>query len=201
MDYFNEDERQFQRRFSAFRDRISAPIVTFLLARGVSPNQATVLGVLFLLLSSLFGSQYFWLVAIFLLLYCLMDALDGSLARASGKASEAGALLDIIADQLGVVIVPAAAVYHLASNGSVAVLFSSLYVSFVALIVFSNQKGIAVPKFIRTKYILYAVYVAALFFAFDIVTFFMAAFVPYYAVMFIVVVRRAYTGMIGPENT
>jgi|GEM_PF-1069508 len=156
MDYFNSTEREQQIKFAAFRDRIAASLVQFFIKIQATPNQITYLGILFLIIACVFNSPV--IVAIFLMLYVGADAMDGPLARAYGKSHKGGSIMDIYADQLGVVFLPAAAIYHLGTNGTSVVLFSCGYLIFIVLVVYSNELKIAVGKFIRVKYPMYFLY-------------------------------------------
>ncbi|WP_297090302.1 archaetidylinositol phosphate synthase [Thermococcus sp.] len=76
-------------------------IVRPLAKAGVTPNQITVLG----LLISLAGAYFFYLgeqviAALILLFGSLIDALDGTLARLTGKTSRFGAFLDSTFDRI-----------------------------------------------------------------------------------------------------
>lgn len=76
-------------------------IVGPLARAGVTPNTITAVG----LLISLFGAYLFYLgnqfwAAVVLLLGSLVDALDGTLARMTGKTSRFGAFLDSTLDRV-----------------------------------------------------------------------------------------------------
>ncbi len=76
-------------------------IVRPLAKAGVTPNQITVLG----LLISLTGAYFFYrgeqvIAALILLFGSLIDALDGTLARLTGKTSRFGAFLDSTFDRI-----------------------------------------------------------------------------------------------------
>ncbi len=76
-------------------------IVRPLARAGVTPNQITVLG----LLISLVGAYFFYrgeqvIAALILLFGSLIDALDGTLARLTGKTSRFGAFLDSTLDRI-----------------------------------------------------------------------------------------------------
>jgi len=195
MDYFNEDEREQQQAFAGKRDRFFGPIIRGLAATPVTPNQLTFIGIAFLLAGCAFGTDVPWAASVFLPLYCLMDGLDGPLARHRDTASKGGSLLDIIADQLGVVFVPAAAVYHLGADGAASTLFASFYVAFITVVIVANETGVKIPKFLRVKYVMYVVYCLCIIFNIDYMTHFLAIFSAYYVVMFALVVRALYRQM------
>ncbi|WP_025321296.1 CDP-alcohol phosphatidyltransferase family protein [Deferrisoma camini] len=85
----------------AFRGVLQALVVGPLTRRGVSPDTLTGAG---LVLSAVAGGlAWAWPVAagVTVLVGGVMDALDGSLARAAGKATRAGAFLDSTLDRYG----------------------------------------------------------------------------------------------------
>ncbi|HYQ89012.1 MAG TPA: CDP-alcohol phosphatidyltransferase family protein [Candidatus Binatia bacterium] len=77
------------------------PIGRFLAARGVSPNQLTILGLCLSLLAALFlGRGFFFAAGFVLLLAGLCDMLDGDVARERGIVSPFGAFLDSTIDRV-----------------------------------------------------------------------------------------------------
>lgn len=195
MDYFNINERPGQRAFSCFRDKAFSPLVIIFRSIGFTPNRVTLLGIAFLVVSCIFGPETPWAAPFLLGLYCLMDGLDGALARAMNTSSKAGALLDIAADQAGVLLVAAAAVYHVGANGVAAILFSGFYISFIIVVVYANELKISVPLFMRVKYPFYVLYGFALFVGENWLNWFMFSFAPYYTVMFFIAVMRIHDGL------
>ena len=61
-------------------------------------------------------SNFYWAVPL-LIIFGLLDSLDGAVARASKKASPAGMVLDAFTDRLKETLIHAPLVYFLASNG------------------------------------------------------------------------------------
>jgi CDP-diacylglycerol--glycerol-3-phosphate 3-phosphatidyltransferase len=69
---------------------------------GIGPNALTVAGVLVASVGAIFAARgQFALAALWVALGTPFDALDGSLARLTGKASDFGALLDSTLDRYG----------------------------------------------------------------------------------------------------
>jgi len=192
MDYFNKDERAEQRAFTAARDRLFSPVVTVLMAAGATPNHVSIAGILFLLLVCLFPpSMALWATGC-MALYVLCDGLDGPLARRLGLAHAGGSLIDIVADQLGVVFLSAAAIDHFGAWGPAMVLFACSYLIFIGLAVYANGLEVELRKFIRSKYLFFLLYLGSLFLQRDLVTYFCGAFALYYSVESIEALRRIY---------
>lgn len=198
MDYFNDYERAKQREFSALRDRALAPLTRALAKRGVAPNHVTALGVGCLIAACLIGPAdagswwWPWLPTALLCLYCALDGLDGPLARHLKRTHDGGAIVEIAADQLGVVLVPAAAIYHLGTDPVWAILFSNGYICVIALVVYFNTVGIRVPPYLRVKYPLYIAYGLSFGFAYNLVEPFLIVFSVYYGLMVMWAVSAAY---------
>jgi phosphatidylglycerophosphate synthase len=180
VDYFNPSEKQAQLNFATRRDAFFKPALIFLRRINITPNHVSLIGFLCLIGACIFPAGNFWSVSTLIALYCLMDALDGGMARLTGAANEGGALVDIIVDQAGPVLLSAAAIVHLGTNPVLAVLFSNFYIAFIALAIYANEKGINIGFFVRVKYVYYAFYGASFFFDYDLLTAFMAVFSVYY---------------------
>ena len=192
MDYFNEEERASQRAFSKWRDGALSPAINFMIRRGITPNHVTIFGIILLIVGCALPPNFFLAIPALLLLYCLVDGIDGPLARRMGIAHEGGAIIDICADQAGVVAVAAATVYHMGANGPAAVLFSGAYLSFITLALYANGRDIPLWGFIRIKYFFYFVYSCSVFFLYDLTSYLMAAFALYYTFYILHALCRIY---------
>lgn len=77
------------------------PLVKFLIGLGVSPNMLTVAGCLLLIIAAVFLGNGHRITAILLFIPgAMLDALDGKLARDTGRAGPWGAFLDSTLDRL-----------------------------------------------------------------------------------------------------
>lgn len=80
------------------------PMVTFLAARGVTPNQITLMAFLLSIVTGVglfftpFPSRAWLLLPLVLLLRMMLNAIDGMLAREHGMQSRLGALLNEVTD-------------------------------------------------------------------------------------------------------
>ena len=90
-----------QRARSLLSRSFETPIINLLSRVGVTPNQLTVLGLLVSIGAAFLATQGHFLEAgITLAVAGILDLLDGGLARATGKSSSQGALLDSLADRI-----------------------------------------------------------------------------------------------------
>jgi phosphatidylinositol phosphate synthase len=82
--------------------RIVDPVARGLLRLGISPDAVTVLGTLGVLVGALgFASRGQFLVAVLIVLvFALVDIVDGAMARARGYGTRFGALLDSTMDRI-----------------------------------------------------------------------------------------------------
>ncbi len=113
------------------KDRVGEPIARRL--KFLSPNTASLLGVLIALASAFLASRqiYFWGLAFWLLSRAL-DGLDGLLARLHNKQTDFGGYLDIILDFVAYAAVPLGFGLGAASQNVylvLAILLSSFYVN------------------------------------------------------------------------
>lgn len=182
MDYFNPQEQSWRHTFESLRDRVFGPLVSLLARNGVKPNQVTLAGVVSLLGACIFSPEHAWTATALMALYVLCDGMDGPLARRTGRVHPGGALMDIVADQLGVALLPAAAVHHFGAWGPGMVLFASFYLVFIALVVYANRTGVPLRVFLRLKYVFFLLYLASLHLNRDLVSVPCTLFAVYYFV-------------------
>ncbi len=98
--------------------RITDPIVGVLARTGVSPNQLTVLGFLGNVGAGVLAARGEFLPAgLVMLAFASLDLLDGALARATGRASAFGAVLDSTLDRLSEAAVLGGLIFYYASRG------------------------------------------------------------------------------------
>ncbi len=99
-------------------DRISEPIARFLVKTKVTPNMLTVTGFLLnVVVAVLVGYDILLAAGLVLLFSGLFDMLDGALARATGKTSKSGAILDSVLDRFSeAAVLIGLAVYYLYSS-------------------------------------------------------------------------------------
>ncbi|NPB04133.1 MAG: CDP-alcohol phosphatidyltransferase family protein [Thermotogae bacterium] len=87
--------------FSQFSRKFLSPVVELLARAGIPPNLLTVIAALFTGMGAiLIGSSKPLWAALWLIFFAPLDALDGDVARRTGRTSRFGAFLDSTLDRL-----------------------------------------------------------------------------------------------------
>lgn len=85
---------------------LATPLVTALGRLGLTPNALTVIGFVGTCVAAFAAASGWWLAAgILVLVFGIFDLFDGTLARATGRATRLGAFLDSTFDRAGEAIV------------------------------------------------------------------------------------------------
>ncbi len=142
--------------------RITDPIVGVLARTGVSPNQLTVLGFLGNVGAGVLAARGEFLPAgLVMLAFASLDLLDGALARATGRASAFGAVLDATLDRLSEAAVLGGLLFYYASRGDreevvlcFAAITGSIVVSYVRAQALANGLDLRDGLFTRAERVL-----------------------------------------------
>lgn len=125
------------------------PPAQWLAGRGVSPDVVTLIGFgIGLLAVPALAMGCFWTALALILLNRLADGLDGAVARASGRATDRGAFLDIALDFVFYALVPLGfALSDPGANALAAAVLIAAFVgsgsSFLAFAAIAGKRGIA----------------------------------------------------------
>lgn len=156
LDDFADVERPVQESFARFRTRRLGPWLAPLQRWGLRADHLTMLGLAMLVpYGYFFASHPGWAVG-FLLASILVDGLDGVYARATGTANAGGALTDVCADQVGMVLTSLLLIHHQLVEPVLAAYYALIYVVMVALSICQNSLGVPLQIIVRSKYPLYA---------------------------------------------
>lgn len=105
--------------------KIFGPLAAVLLRWGVSPDAVTIFGTVGVVVAalSLFPTGHLFLGALVIAVFALSDALDGTMARASGRSGPWGAFLDSTLDRIADagIFVGLAAYFLIHHDGTLAV--------------------------------------------------------------------------------
>ena len=123
------DLQRFRRKIGA---PVAAPFVAALRKSGISPNAVTVSGIFITILAAWMAARGS-LVASGLILAgaSLLDMLDGALARATGKTTRFGAILDSTGDRISEAAMLAGVAWWFSQQGNSAAIVTS-YIALIA---------------------------------------------------------------------
>lgn len=129
---------------------VYGPIARVLARLGVTPNAVSLsqipLGVAVVVL---IPTQP-WLAAAAFVLALMLDGIDGALARATGRSTSFGALLDQYADHIRETIVVGGFALHGALDPFIAVLYAVAYPGTNVTLYLCNARGVPVPFALKT---------------------------------------------------
>lgn len=126
------------------------PIIRLLVRLGVGPNTLTLIGFAGAITTCVLVVQKHWLAAGFVFVIgSIMDLLDGSVARLSGKVSEFGAFLDSTLDRTAEGLVLGAIGVTLARDGqwwALGACFLALTASFLVSYTRARAEGLGIDS-------------------------------------------------------
>ncbi len=155
---FADLERERQQAFALARTRWLGAAVKPLQRFGLTADHITLAGLSLLIPYGWFFVSQPKLAAGFLLSSILIDGVDGVYARVTGTATEGGALTDVCADHIGMIVTVLLLIHHGMANAVIAAYYAVIYVAVVALSVLQNYAGVPLQIVIRTKFPLYLLY-------------------------------------------
>ena len=123
------------------KDRALLLVSRALVSAGITPNMVTAAGLLISIFAGLLAASGHLYIGIVVFVFgALMDALDGSLARACGLTSEFGRYLDSICDRLSELAFIAGAIIAGVSPWALAVITGSLLL--LASRIYNHRRGL-----------------------------------------------------------
>ena len=157
FNYFGQD-RWIHSWFAEKRTKIFSSLVEPFRRLGLAPDTISYTGIAFLTGVILYFVRKPSLAVMFLAGHVICDGLDGVFARHSRKASQSGAFTDLVCDQLGMLVVAMAAVFHHLVAPLLGAVYMVLYLIVVGFGVIINAMGLGTRVTITSKYFLYIVY-------------------------------------------
>lgn len=152
---FATREQPYQEKFARFRDRLFAPLLLPLQKLRVTPNHITVFGLLILIPFAYFLEAAPRMAVLFLWASVFIDGFDGVYARATKTSSNAGALIDLVADHVGMVVSTLLVIHHELCDPTLAAYYAIIYIVMITFSVVLNALKVPLHLTIRTKYFLY----------------------------------------------
>lgn len=157
LNYFGRD-RWIHLLLRDKRTRLISAILPPIVRIGLVPDTISYIGISFLAGVVLYFVRRPMVAVIFLAGHVIFDGLDGAFARHTGKASQSGAFTDLVCDQLGMVVVVLAAIFHHMVSPVLGAVYIALYLIVVVFGVIINVMGLGTRITITSKYFLYSVY-------------------------------------------
>ncbi|MCD6382231.1 MAG: CDP-alcohol phosphatidyltransferase family protein [Candidatus Hydrothermae bacterium] len=126
--------------------KIIRPIVNVCVKLGIHPNYITLIGFLITIFAGLlYAGGYFRLAALLLLIAGVLDAVDGDVARLTGKKSSFGALLDSALDRLSEAAIFGGVLYFYRNSiWALILIFISFTLSFMVSYLRARGEGLGV---------------------------------------------------------
>lgn len=158
FNYFTDSERSAASRATILKNRVFGAFGPTLARLHISPDALSYMGL------SLLVGVVIWFVshpyrAVFLIVgYVVIDGLDGAYARYLDRPTQSGAFTDIIADQLGMVVITLGFMQYRMVDGLVGSYYIIIYLTMITFSVIQNAQGIPMQYIFRSKYILYGIY-------------------------------------------
>lgn len=158
FNYFTDAERGAAGRAAELKNRFFGWLGPVLVRLHVHPDAISYVG-----LACLVG-LVIWFMAhplralLLIVLYVLIDGIDGAYARYLGRPTQAGAFTDIVCDQLGMVVVALGFIQYGLVDGVVGAYYIMIYLIMITFSVVQNAQGIPMQYILRTKYVLYGIY-------------------------------------------
>jgi phosphatidylglycerophosphate synthase len=190
LNYFGDAEQETIERFGAWRTRWLRPLLALLTALKVTPDFLSLLALLAALGAGVALRLSPVTAAVLLALHVALDGVDGSLARYQHSASNRGALLDIVVDQAGVVVVCLATIGFQLLPPFWTAWYGLSYIAMIAFIVWLNALCGSVPLVIRSKYLFYVLFFLDRFLSLALTPAFLAFFALYNTAMVALLFRR-----------
>jgi len=182
FNYFGAEEEEKQKKFAQKRDDFLRGPVIFLSKIGIKPNHITLLSVILFFIAVGIVIEHPILGGVIGLFYCLLDGLDGPLARYQQIDSKGGSLIDMFADQVGVIVLPIISVIYFESNYIFAYIFGLFYIIEIFLLTILNHLKIEFGFVLRVKYPYYFLFLVCAYLQVDYLSIFYYIFGTYYLV-------------------
>lgn len=182
FDYFGKEEALKQQNFKNKRDQILKPLVIFLTKNGVKPDHVTYFSLFLFFIACIIVIKHPLWGGILGFLYCILDGLDGPIARYQNVQSKAGSLMDIFADQVGVIVLPILSVIYFNTNFIFAYMFGLFYIIEIFLLTILNALMINFGFVLRVKYFYYGLFLLCAFLKTDLLFYFHMIFGFYYLI-------------------
>jgi len=161
FNFFSALEHRKQEHFRSTRDRLLRPLIDTLIAWRVQPDGISALGMVclvpfgFLVALAPPTPAVMTAACVLLALHVLLDGIDGPIARRMGKDGPGGALVDMMCDHCGMVVVTLQLGLAGLVDPNIGALYIITYTLMIVFTVWLNALGRSFQLIFRSKYFLY----------------------------------------------
>ncbi|MFW5745947.1 MAG: CDP-alcohol phosphatidyltransferase family protein [Nanoarchaeota archaeon] len=156
---FGKEDKKLAGWFANLRDKVFSPLFPLLKMAAVRPGHISLLGFLSMVVAALVAVRSPYASVGFLLLHLILDGIDGPYARYLGVNDAAGALTDVVVDHAALFIFVGMLLWIGIAPALLLYAYSILYAVMVVLVVAGNLIGVQTFFQVRTKILLYALYI------------------------------------------
>lgn len=158
FNYFSDSEKEGADRAKDIKNRMFAWAHPLLVKFRVHPDALSYVGLALLVGVVIWFKAHPLRASLLIVLYVFNDGLDGSYARYLKRPTQAGAFTDIVADQLGMIVIALGFIQYGMVDGQIGAYYIMIYLIMIVFSVIQNAQGIPMQYIFRSKYILYAIY-------------------------------------------
>ena len=169
-DSFSTFERRLVGPYRAAFARVTAPLVRLLVWLRVPPNAVSASQVAIGIVIVLVFGSYPQLAFVLFMSTLALDSLDGALARAYGRTSQFGALVDQLSDHTRETLMIAAMALYGALHVVAAVLYPLVYAVFNFMLFLCNFKQAPIPWALKSYLVVYPAFFLYAFFGLNWLT-------------------------------
>ncbi len=159
LNYFTDAERGVVALGNNLKDRLFGWLGPLLVRLHISPDAVSYLGVACLVGVVIWFISHPYRAVGLIVLYLVIDSIDGAYARHLDRPTQSGAFTDIVCDQLGMVVVVLGFLQYGMLDGQVGAYYIMIYIVMIGFSVVQNVQGIPMQYIFRSKALLYGIYV------------------------------------------
>lgn len=158
FNYFTDSERGAAKRATDLKNRAFGWIGPLLARLHVPPDAISYTGLALLIGVVIWFISHPYRAVGLLVLYVIIDGMDGAYARYLERSTQSGAFTDMVCDQLGMVVITLGFIQHRLVDGQVGAYYIMIYLIMIVFSVIQNSQGIPMQYEFRSKYVLYGIY-------------------------------------------
>lgn len=135
------------------RDNFLTPLANIAIELDLSANNVSILSIVVLFLSSMFFEKFIVVSGLLMLLYSLLNGIDGCVARITNKVSKYGEILNKISNYSFILVLPLLSLYVYRTEPSLTYIFGISYILTIILKNILNEKNYKLRTIIDIRYL------------------------------------------------